>query len=194
VRRRHQEIKIELGDAGLGLTANDYLDAGIPRNLRDFEPSASDPHSAEMADALVKYEMFSLEHRRRVFEQQYYCGWMIFVTVIALVAAGIGFSGWQLSFSMRRPGPKTSHTAGTRKFSASERSQAEASAEAQIDLNSTFKASKEGFEVSSSVVGVIILALSFAFFFAYLKYVYPISFVGGPTPVSGPALETNGTQ
>lgn len=43
---------------------------------------------------------------------------------------------------------------------------------------STFKASLQGIEVQSASIGFLILVVSLAFFFLYLKFVYPIS----PTP------------
>ena len=39
---------------------------------------------------------------------------------------------------------------------------------------STIKVGKDGFEVSSPVLGVIILALSLGFFYLYPVYAYPI--------------------
>lgn len=60
-----------------------------------------------------------------------------------------------------------------------------------------FKAKFLGMEFNSSMIGLSILAMSFAFFLAYLKWVYPITTVGAPQDVgstvssaSGPAVAT----
>jgi hypothetical protein len=43
------------------------------------------------------------------------------------------------------------------------------------DGQTEFAASFKGFNVKSPVLGVVILAMSLALFFLYLKYVYPIT-------------------
>jgi hypothetical protein len=44
----------------------------------------------------------------------------------------------------------------------------------------TFKAGAGGVEISSSVIGLVILAVSTAFFYLYVKEVYPVTVVGAP--------------
>lgn len=48
---------------------------------------------------------------------------------------------------------------------------------AEVFTTNTIELSKDGIKISTAVIGLIILTLSIAFFFLYLKYVYPISFV-----------------
>ena len=67
--------------------------------------------------------------------------------VLALVLAGVAFSALQFGFALRR---KTDFS------------------DAEIAM------SMEGVKVRSQFLGVITLALSLAFFYLYLKTVYPI--------------------
>jgi hypothetical protein len=40
--------------------------------------------------------------------------------------------------------------------------------------STNFEISKDGIKINSAVIGLIILAMSIAFFFLYLEFVYPI--------------------
>jgi len=93
------------------------------------------------------YKSRGYDHRRRAFEWQLWSSRVIFWVVILLVAAGVAFSAIQFYKSLRLA-------------SAPETTQIEASV--------------SGIKVTSSVLGVIILALSLAFFYLYLKEVYHI--------------------
>lgn len=92
------------------------------------------------------YRVTAFEHRRLVFQWQYYSSIAIFVTVILIVAVGIYFSWRQFHETENKA------EMGTTKFEAGE----------------------SGFSISSPVLGVIILLISLAFFYLYLVYVYPI--------------------
>lgn len=98
------------------------------------------------------YTISGLRHRSRVFEWQLFSARLIFVVVLALVVAGIYFAAVQFHVGLREPA-------------------APAGEEAKP---TTFKASASGLEVSSPVLGVVILVISLAFFYLYLVYVYPI--------------------
>ncbi len=98
--------------------------------------------------AYYQYRIDGYEHRQRVFRWQLLSSRIIFVVVIFLVLVGIYFSWLQFSSAIRAGGGEQRET--------------------------TFEASTSGFKVSSPVLGVIILAISLAFFYLYLAYVYPI--------------------
>ena len=70
--------------------------------------------------------------------------------VVLLVLAGMYFSWLQFSAALKKDG---------------------ASGDA---VGTTFEASATGLKVSSPVVGIIILAISLAFFYLYLIHIYPI--------------------
>ncbi|WP_298293737.1 hypothetical protein [uncultured Litoreibacter sp.] len=91
-----------------------------------------------------------LVHRRKVFEWQYTSSLIIFFVVIGIVLIGLYFSWMQFH----------------------------AAKDGQVG-ETTMEASKDGFKLSSPVLGVVILVLSLAFFYLYLVHVYPISEIGG---------------
>ncbi len=95
--------------------------------------------------AYYRYHQRSLDHRSRVFEWRHFSTRAIFFVVIAIVLIGLYFSWIQFK------------------------------AEGHSSTPSTLEASGKGIKVTSSVLGVVILALSLIFFYLYLVYVYPIS-------------------
>ena len=112
--------------------------------------------------AQFDYEAYSYLHARRTFDFQYWSGEVIFWAVLLIVFTGLVFSGVQFYVGLRHPLP--AHLSG------------------RIDppgpdnqAVSEFEATLKGIKLKSSVVGLIILAMSMVFFYLYLKYVYPIS-------------------
>ena len=103
------------------------------------------------------YTMEGLNHRSDVFEWQLFSARLIFVTVVLLVAFGIYFAAVQFHVGLRR---KASPETGEK----------ESTAPAVTKIS----ASLEGVQVTSPVLGVIILVISLAFFYMYLVFVYPI--------------------
>ncbi len=116
---------------------------------------------AEAEKAFIAYYAYRAQgyaHRHEVFRWQLFSSRIIFGAVIALVALGVYFSWLQFMAGRRKsppakgePNPEERRTTSTVKFSTS------------------------GIEVSSPVLGVIILAISLAFFYLYLVHVYPIN-------------------
>lgn len=98
-----------------------------------------------------EYRTQGFEHRQRVFEWQLLSSRVIFFVVIFLVITGVYFSWLQFKVDLQR------EKDGGQKSSPS-----------------TVKASSGGLEVSSPVLGVIILVISLLFFYLYLAHVYPI--------------------
>jgi uncharacterized BrkB/YihY/UPF0761 family membrane protein len=98
------------------------------------------------------YRKSGYEHRRKVFDWQLFSGKVTFYLVIMLVTSGIYFAGVQFHIAMKQ---LAQGVGGEPK-------------------STEFKASSTGIEVSSPVLGVIILSISLAFFYLYLVYVYPI--------------------
>lgn len=111
--------------------------------------------TAAMRQALAAYYQYRIigyDHRQRVFAWQLLSSRIIFGMVILLVAVGVYFSWLQFRAALK---------GGT--------------ALAERPYDTTFEASTTGLKLSSPVLGVIILALSLAFFYLYLLYVYPIT-------------------
>ena len=117
----------------------------------------SEETSAAYQDALRAYFSYrkrGYEHRSTVFAWQSLSTQIIFFVVLVLVFAGIYFAAMQFHAGMRRRGVSNHIPSQTD--------------ETEISL------SLREFKVRSPVLGVIILALSLAFFYLYLVHVYPI--------------------
>ena len=91
-------------------------------------------------------------HRHKGFEWNHTSTIIIFWVVVVIVVAGVTLSILEFRKDLKNPAPTVL------KFSL-----------------------KEGIEVSSSVIGVILLTFSLVFFYLYLKEVYPIVEVSNPT-------------
>lgn len=92
-----------------------------------------------------------LDYEARVFDWQLASSKAIFYVVLFLVFSGVVFSALQFAVALKRNLPASS-------------------GEAEINV--------KGLKVKSQYLGIITLALSLAFFYLYLKTVYPISYVG----------------
>ncbi|MGH7596078.1 MAG: hypothetical protein ACREOI_06975 [bacterium] len=128
----------------------------------------------KLSIALTEFDISSLQHRRRVFDWQHVSSIIIFWVVIIIVFVGLAFSGIQFYISMQ------SSLAGSKKRrpqSALAEGQPE-NVESPPAEVAEFEASLQGIKVKSSVLGIIILGISLAFFYLYLAHVYPISEVG----------------
>jgi hypothetical protein len=123
-----------------------------------------DKDSIRLRSSDVEFHIWQNDFDRRTFENQLIQTRIIFVVVLLLVLAGLFFSWvqFQHSFHIRhkiRSGSK-SDGSGT---------------EAAEDTREELTLGKDGIVIRSAYLGVIILAISMAFFFLYLKYVYPIT-------------------
>ncbi len=96
-------------------------------------------------EALTKHNTWVLKHKREVFTWQHNTGYVIFIFVLLLVVSGVVFSAMQFIAQNKQP-----------------------SSESKLKID------KNGIEVSSSVIGIIILAISLGFFYLYLHFVYTI--------------------
>jgi hypothetical protein len=121
-------------------------------------------------DAVGRYYQYRLngfEFRSRVFEWQLLSSRLIFVVVIVLVLAGIYFSAVQFHVALM-----TARRAAGRATAPPEAT--EAKLPPALPFATQLEISAKGIIVNSSVLGVIVLALSLAFFYFYLVYVFPI--------------------
>ncbi|SFI35925.1 hypothetical protein [Jannaschia pohangensis] len=127
-------------------TAPDVLFPDMPQG---YAPSTE---TLEAIDTSLRgyydYRIVQYEHRLAVFKWQYLSSQVIFYVVIAIVLIGLYFSWMQFHRDQIGDAPP-----------------------AVTEIS----AKKDGFSVSSPVLGVIILVLSLGFFYLYLVHVYPIS-------------------
>ncbi len=129
-----------------------------------LEPYLDDAGMAALQASLTAYYQYresGYAHRRAVFDWQLFSSKIIFYLVIALVLLGVYFSWLQFMAEHRRPPTPPA--------------EAETGEAPRRGLFTTFKAGSGGLEVSSPVLGIVILAISLAFFYLYLTHVYPIT-------------------
>lgn len=119
----------------------------------------------EALRAQYEYTVYSYAHAKRTFDYQYWSGEVIFLVVLLIVLAGLVFSGVQFYLGVHHP------VEGRRNPGVKDTPSPEAPV-------SEFEATLSGIKLKSSVLGLLILAMSMVFFFLYLKYVYPITNVG----------------
>jgi hypothetical protein len=134
--------------------------------------------------AQFEYQRTKMEHRANVFAWQLFSNRIIFFTVIILVLSGVYFSGVQFHSSMRanriarelsQAKRRKLRDADLRKEGSKSGQSTDSAVEPEVAQPITeLEASLTGIKVSSPVLGVIILALSFLFFYLYIKFVYPI--------------------
>ena len=122
-----------------------------------------DPATREAALQAMReyydYRTSGFKHRRRVFDWQLLSSKIIFIIVVLLVSAGIYFSGVQFHASMRAASAPKIESGGQPSVAG---------------IDTDIEASFSSIKVKSSVLGVIILVISFLFFYMYLRQVYPI--------------------
>jgi hypothetical protein len=112
----------------------------------------------------VDYLLWKNDFTRRTYETQLIQTRIIFVVVLLLVLAGLFFSWVQFQHSFH--------------IRASARKRVEPPhqpPEGGTTTSETFEFGKSGIVIHSAYLGVIILAISMAFFFLYLRFVYPIT-------------------
>jgi hypothetical protein len=139
------------------------------------QPAASD--SAPAAAGLLKADLeaqarhlqWQRDYERRGWEWHLLSTQLLFGVVLLIVAFGLyityaqfrrDYSGWQPSAAPGTPPPAQDTDP--------------APAPRLLPAATTLKLSPAGLEVTSQIVGLIVLALSLAFFFLYVKEVYPI--------------------
>jgi uncharacterized membrane protein YhaH (DUF805 family) len=127
----------------------------------DMDPETRAKEQAALR-AKYEYQAFSFAHAQRTFDFQYRSGRVIFWVVLLIVFAGLAFSAVQFYVGLHHPLDSRAKTDGKE-------------AAAGEDCVSEFEATLQGVKLKSSVLGLIILAMSMVFFYLYLKYVYPIS-------------------
>jgi len=130
-------------------------------SVADMDPQTRAKQQQALA-AKFDYQAFSFTHAQRTFDFQYRSGRIIFWVVLLIVFAGLAFSGVQFYVGLHHP-LESRTKAGSKDPDPDE------------PCVSEFEASLQGIKLKSSVLGLIILAMSMVFFYLYLKYVYPIS-------------------
>ena len=107
---------------------------------------------------LVEYEhnKWALKNRESVLEWQQWAGKIIFGVVLILVLVGVVFSGIQFFIGLK-------HAKKSRRTESAD--------------VTTIEASWKGIKMTSSILGVIILIVSFLFFYMYLTIVFQVTVI-----------------
>lgn len=112
------------------------------------------------------YRRFSFQHARRVYWSQFVTSWIVFAVSVAVLCFGL-YASWR--YFKKEDGPR--ETRIERKEGAAEQVREAMVPPAVHELEVT----TSGVKLSSRAVGLIVLGLSLAFFYLYLKFVYPIT-------------------
>jgi hypothetical protein len=125
------------------------------------------------AGLLKRVNEYNFMHQQRSFTWQYYSGIAIFILVIVIVAIGLLLSYQQFKLNERLvTSVKSTKVDATDKVITINTPDP-----ASVFTTNTLEIGKDGVKINTAVIGLIILSLSIGFFFLYLKYVYPITFV-----------------
>lgn len=112
--------------------------------------------SNEALLAEYDHNKWTLKNREDVLSYQQWAGKVIFGVVLVLVFAGVAFSGVQFFIGIKQM-RRRRHI--------------------EEDGVTTIEASWKGIKMTSSILGVIILMISFLFFYAYLIAVFQITVI-----------------
>jgi hypothetical protein len=160
-------------------SASEPANAALP--APPSELAMKDPQTRQKYfDSMQRYYQYredGFAFRSRVFEWQLFSSRLIFATVVLLVLAGLCFAAIQFYVAMVTATRARGRGSPAKKGKSPDTSSAppaEATAEPASPLATQLEISAKGIIVNSSVLGVVVLALSLAFFYLYLVYVYPI--------------------
>jgi hypothetical protein len=149
---------------------------------------AEDSHKvAEQRENAAYFDYYrnSYKHRDAVYAWQHTSTIIIFIVVILVVLIGLVFSGIHFYLSVRkskkhdelvdqlllaqiRNGEKKPDQIPGVQSGAAQNNQ-------EKEVPTSFEISASGIKMTSSILGVIILGLSLAFFYLYLQSVYPVN-------------------
>ncbi len=136
--------------------------SNVPGVKTGQEVSSQDDPRVSQSNA--DYAVWLNDFTRRTYEHQLFQSGIIFILVLLMVCAGLFFSWLQFQHSF--------HLKQVIKNSVAQFGNANADPAPPPD---EFSFGKDGIVVRSAYLGIIILVISMAFFFLYLKYVYLIT-------------------
>jgi RsiW-degrading membrane proteinase PrsW (M82 family) len=105
----------------------------------------------------IDHEIWKIKFIERSFEWQFASSFFLFFMVIIIVSIGLWFSYIQFTKSLKKDNQDS---------------------ENQDIKETTIRIGQGEIEISSSVIGLIILTLSFAFFYLYITNVFPLQELG----------------
>ncbi|WP_162917222.1 hypothetical protein [Dongia deserti] len=193
---------------GQGLAQRALAQATVSNASTQFaSPAGLDPQIAHHAleayvrvieadnDALLQHRIALMKHDQAIYEWQRFASSVLLWVVVAVVAAGLCFSGYQLVVVMelaRRRAVRELRTSRGAAPGAGGLEPAPASAPAAgADLGSQVGISAQSLQVTSSVVGVTVLVISIAFLYLFVREVYTIKPLTTTNTAEAPAAPAN---
>jgi hypothetical protein len=114
-----------------------------------------------------QYFTDNLNHRKQTFNWQLFSTKIIFFTVIIIVMSGLVFSGIQFYQALKQVN-SFSKLVNSENLEKAEHLKGLDKTEIELSISN-------GIKINSSIIGLIILSISIAFFYLYILYVYPIN-------------------
>ena len=186
--RQAEAAEAELRTAEIGNIHNIDI-AAMPKEVKDTYYA--------FCKASFEHQKWLIEHQRTVLGWQHLSTILLFVTAISIVISGM-YMSWLQFYTLyihvkttpkasEKPTPKAmdkaidkanqSLTDDPGETPLESRLTADVESSEAIPVNKA-NLSLSGVEISTPIVGVLILALSLAFFYLYLSLVYPVHFLG----------------
>lgn len=188
-------IAIYAGDSMQAARGMDQLDVQLGKELKNPLNTTIDSLQKVFTIEQIKsdianeqYYRQSVVHRSNTFQWQYTSGRLIFILVIVTVLCGLVYSGIQFYYSIteiktrgkilqqQEENKKLALQAAVagRAVTPGDGVTPENTGSAQTGNGVELEMSMGSIKITSSLVGIVILVISIAFFFLYLQFIYPI--------------------
>jgi hypothetical protein len=124
----------------------------------------------DLGEKQYKYESWRIDYTKRLYEYQMYSSVVLLILSFLVLGCGLFFSYMQFQNRLKNINPKMLSSNNPN------------GQEENNDENKTsLKISMAGIEISSSIIGLLILCVSLAFFYLYIANIYPIIDPSGKT-------------
>ncbi len=156
----------------------------VDRLLADYVIQArtarSDPQlveaNAKVAREYAEYRIYLMRYAERGYYWELVSSWVILALVGIVVLTGLSFSGYQLY--------KSFHFAVAASQFPTDEKVAPSQGLQPPPLEAQIKVSAHELQITSSVVGLIVLAFSLVFLYLFILHVYPITTPGAESAVA----------
>lgn len=189
----------------------DFDKASQAARVAPTEPAAAGASATlfrQDIEQQARHLQWQRDYERRGWEWHLLSTQLLFGVVIVIVLFGLyityeqfrrDYSGWEQRPAGGKPGTAPTEPTAIAAPGALAAAPAATVAEMPLPLRAvpgatTLKLSPAGLEVTSQIVGLIVLALSLAFFFLYVKEVYPIREVDVTKQATPPTRDTAADQ
>lgn len=164
---------VDLGAITKGLSKQKYDDVleAIKPDIIQLEKKKFSTNQKTL-ELISKHEEWSLNHRKQVLNYQHVSSIVIFVVVLIIIGFGLFLSYMQFRKSSQL-GEQPDKGSAAAAQSIDNNNKDSGSGTISPTLTS-ISISKDGIQIDSSVIGILILFISLGFFYLYLTTVYPI--------------------